>query len=64
MAAKPQSTTQPPTQLHPLGIELLVNCAQCGHILKAELCNHDERPFSKQIFITVERCKCDKPKEF
>jgi FtsZ-binding cell division protein ZapB len=36
-------------QHHPRAVELLVNCAECGSILNAEICNHDERPFGKQI---------------
>jgi hypothetical protein len=43
---------------HPLGIELLVNCAECGSILQAESCNNDDGPFSKQILITVAKCEC------
>lgn len=43
---------------HPLGIELLINCAECGSILQAQVCNHDELPFSGQILITVARCEC------
>jgi hypothetical protein len=40
------------------GLELLVNCADCGSILNAELCCQTDHPFSKQIFLTVDRCKC------
>lgn len=54
-----ERTESPDITLHPLGIELLVNCAECGSILQAELCNHDERAFGKQILITVARCACD-----
>jgi hypothetical protein len=44
-------------QHHPRAVELLVNCAECGSILNAEICNHDERPFGKQILVTVDvRC--------
>lgn len=43
---------------HPLGIELIVNCANCGQIVQSDLCNNSNAAFSQQILITVEKCKC------
>lgn len=58
-ATEPGGTGTTNVRLHPLAIELLVNCADCGSLLNAELCSHDERPFSKQMLITVARCRCN-----
>lgn len=57
-ATAPGGTGTSDIPRHPLALELFVNCAICGSLLNIEFSNFNERPFGKQVLITVEKCHC------
>jgi len=46
---------------HPLALELAINCAECGHLLNAEVVAEYSK--GSQILVTVEKCKCKETEE-